>query len=75
MALVKAFRGILPAMQVPYREDLSIDEAELRRFAGWLAAHDGLGGLVTNGHTGEVFALSARGARTGDAYGCRSRKR
>jgi 4-hydroxy-tetrahydrodipicolinate synthase len=60
MALANAFRGILPAMQVPYREDLSIDEAELRRFTVWLAGHDGIGGLVTNGHTGEVFALSAR---------------
>jgi 4-hydroxy-tetrahydrodipicolinate synthase len=46
-------------MQVPYREDLSIDEAELRRLARWLASHNGIGGLVTNGHTGEVFALSA----------------
>jgi 4-hydroxy-tetrahydrodipicolinate synthase len=60
MALVNAFRGILPAMQVPYREDLSIDEVELRRFTGWLAGHEGIGGLVTNGHTGEVFALSPR---------------
>lgn len=51
--------GILPAMQLPYRDDLSIDEEELRRFARWLAGHEGIGGLVTNGHTGEVFALSA----------------
>ena len=43
MALVDAFRGILPAMQVPYREDLSIDEVELRRFAAWLAGHTGVG--------------------------------
>lgn len=57
---VKPFRGILPAMQLPYREDLSIDEAELRRFARWLASHKGIGGLVTNGHTGEVFALSPK---------------
>jgi 4-hydroxy-tetrahydrodipicolinate synthase len=47
-------------MQVPYREDLTIDDAELRRFARWLASHQGIGGLVTNGHTGEVFALSPR---------------
>jgi 4-hydroxy-tetrahydrodipicolinate synthase len=60
MALVDAFRGILPAMQVPYREDYTIDEPELRRFARWLAGHPGIGGLVTNGHTGEVFALSAK---------------
>ncbi len=59
MPLVEPFRGILPAMQLPYTEDLSIDETELRRFARWLASHEGIGGLVTNGHTGEVFALSA----------------
>lgn len=52
--------GILPAMQLPYREDFSIDEAELRRFTRWLGSHPGIGGLVTNGHTGEVFALSAK---------------
>lgn len=60
MPLVKPFTGILPAMQLPYRDDLSIDEAELRRFARWLAGHRGIGGLVTNGHTGEVFALSPK---------------
>ena len=60
MALVDSFRGILPAMQVPFKPDYSIDEAELRRFSDWLAGHKGIGGLVTNGHTGEVFALSPK---------------
>lgn len=59
MARVQPFRGILPAMQVPFRDDLSIDEQELGRFSRWLAGHAGIGGLVTNGHTGEVFALSS----------------
>jgi 4-hydroxy-tetrahydrodipicolinate synthase len=53
------YRGILPAMQLPFEQDLSIDEAELRRQADWLAGHKGIGGIVTNGHTGEVFALTA----------------
>src|SRR5215475_9531304 len=53
------YRGILPAMQLPFEQDLSIDEVELRRFTKWLAGHKGIGGLVTNGHTGEVFALTA----------------
>ena len=53
------YRGILPAMQLPFQPDLSIDETELRRFTNWLAGHNGIGGLVTNGHTGEVFALTA----------------
>jgi 4-hydroxy-tetrahydrodipicolinate synthase len=54
------YRGILPAMQLPFEHDLSIDEVELRRFAKWLAGHKGIGGLVTNGHTGEVFALTPK---------------
>jgi 4-hydroxy-tetrahydrodipicolinate synthase len=54
------YRGILPAMQLPFDPTLAIDEPELRRFASWLAGHKGIGGLVTNGHTGEVFALTAK---------------
>lgn len=54
------YKDILPAMQCPFRDDLSIDEPELRRFTAWLAGHKGIGGLVTNGHTGEVFALTAK---------------
>jgi 4-hydroxy-tetrahydrodipicolinate synthase len=54
------YRGILPAMQCPFTTDLRIDEPELRRLTAWLAGHRGIGGLVTNGHTGEVFALSAK---------------
>jgi 4-hydroxy-tetrahydrodipicolinate synthase len=53
------YRGVLPAMQLPFEQDLRIDEAELRSLSGWLAGHKGIGGLVTNGHTGEVFALTA----------------
>jgi 4-hydroxy-tetrahydrodipicolinate synthase len=59
MAQQWVYRGILPAMQVPLRDDYGIDEPELRRFTGWLAGQRGIGGLVTNGHTGEVFALTA----------------
>lgn len=58
MPLSKPFTGILPAMQVPFTDDERIDEPELRRFAGWLVEHPGIGGLVTNGHTGEIFSLS-----------------
>jgi len=54
------YKGIFPALQIPFNPDLSIDEPELRRFANWLAGHKGIGGLVTNGHTGEVFALTAK---------------
>lgn len=54
------YKGIVPAMQCPFRADYSIDEPELRRFTAWLARHDGISALTTNGHTGEVFALSAK---------------
>ncbi|MCZ7564078.1 MAG: dihydrodipicolinate synthase family protein [Burkholderiales bacterium] len=53
------YKGILPAMQVPFKPDYSIDEGELRRFTARLGATRGITGLVTNGHTGEVFALTA----------------
>jgi hypothetical protein len=55
------YKGIFPAMQVPLRDDFTIDERELRNFTRWLAARQGICGLVTNGHTGEVFALTAKG--------------
>ena len=54
------YRRILPALQLPFDDKLNIDEPELRRFSKWLVSHKGIGGLVTNGHTGEVFALSAK---------------
>ncbi len=53
------YKGIFPAMQCPFRDDLTVDEDELRAFTDWLLGHDGVTGLVPNGHTGEVFALSA----------------
>ena len=54
------YKGIIPAMQVPFKADQSIDEPELRRFTDWLCGFDGIVALTTNGHTGEVFALSAK---------------
>jgi 4-hydroxy-tetrahydrodipicolinate synthase len=60
MARTWDYRGVFPAMQLPFDQELNIDEPELRRYAAWLAGHKGIGGLVTNGHTGEVFALGAR---------------
>jgi 4-hydroxy-tetrahydrodipicolinate synthase len=54
------YKGVFPALQCPFNPDLSIDEQEMRKFAAWLAGIKGIGGLVTNGHTGEVFALTAK---------------
>jgi len=54
------YKGVLPALQCPFNPDLRIDEPEMYKFASWLAGINGIGGLVTNGHTGEVFALTAK---------------
>ena len=54
------YHGIIPAIAVPFNSDDSIDEAELRRFAQWLAKQEGITALMTNGHTGEVFSLTPR---------------
>jgi 4-hydroxy-tetrahydrodipicolinate synthase len=56
--MTAVYKGIFPAMQCPFDDKLNIDEPELRKFTSWLAGHKGIGGLVTNGHTGEVFALT-----------------
>jgi 4-hydroxy-tetrahydrodipicolinate synthase len=60
MPVMTNFHGLIPAMAVPFRPDLSIDEAELRRFAQWLGRQPGVVAMMTNGHTGEVFNLTPR---------------
>jgi len=54
------FKGIIPAIAVPFRTDYSIDDPELRRLAQWLGRQPGITALMTNGHTGEVFSLTPR---------------
>ena len=49
---------IIPALTLPRKVDLSIDEPELRRLAHWLTTFKGIAALMTNGHTGEVFTLT-----------------
>lgn len=58
MSVMTNFKGLIPAMAVPFRADHSIDEVELTRFAQWLARQRGVVGMMTNGHTGEVFSLT-----------------
>lgn len=60
MPMMTDFHGLIPAMAVPFRADLSIDEEELSRFARWLARQPGVVGMMTNGHTGEVFSFTPR---------------
>jgi len=58
MPSIANYRGIIPAISCPFTPDHRIDEAALRKLASWLAGHDGVVAVMTNGHTGEVFSLT-----------------
>jgi len=59
MALkVKNWKTIFPAICIPLNDDYSVNEPELRRYVKWLAGFDEIGGLVCNGHTGEITSLT-----------------
>lgn len=60
MPTIQNYRGIIPAVACPFTSDYRIDEPALRRLASWLADQAGIVALMTNGHTGEVFSLTAR---------------
>ena len=51
-------RGIIPAHLSPFREDYTLDEEELRKHIRTLADIDGVNAIISNGHAGEVEALS-----------------
>src|SRR4051812_45933048 len=52
------YKGVIPALTLPLKPDLTIDEQELRRLSRRLAGMKGIVALMTNGHTGDVFTLS-----------------
>jgi 4-hydroxy-tetrahydrodipicolinate synthase len=52
------FSGIMPANLLPFRADLSIDEAAYRSHLRWLADTPGVTGIVANGHAAEVSSLT-----------------
>lgn len=58
MASISNYRGIIPAISCPFTKDHRIDEPALRRLASWLAEHERVVAVMTNGHTGEVFSLA-----------------
>lgn len=60
MPVMTNFHGLIPAMAAPFRPDLSVDARTLAGFARWLAVQPGVVGMMTNGHTGEVFSLTPR---------------
>lgn len=58
MPSIANYRGIIPAISCPFTADHRIDEPALRKLASWLADHEGVVAVMTNGHTGEVFSLT-----------------
>ncbi len=56
--IITNYRGIIPAISTPFTTGNSIDEPALRKLASWLAGHQGVVAVMTNGHTGEVFSLT-----------------
>jgi 4-hydroxy-tetrahydrodipicolinate synthase len=57
MSPERAFRDVIPALAIPFRDDYKLDADGLARFARWLAGRPGVTALMTNGHTGEVGSL------------------
>ncbi|GAF21168.1 dihydrodipicolinate synthase [Bacillus sp. JCM 19047] len=53
----KKWNGVYPAVLLPFKDDYSIDEAGFRKLVSWVASHDGISGIVVNGHTGEINSL------------------
>lgn len=51
-------QGVIPAVLMPFKSDLSIDEISYKHHVQDLAGVDGVTGLVINGHAAEVHALS-----------------
>jgi 4-hydroxy-tetrahydrodipicolinate synthase len=51
-------RGVIPAVLLPFHEDLSIDEQSYRAHVRELAGIDGLSALTTNAHASEVASCT-----------------
>lgn len=50
--------GVIPAVLLPFREDLSIDEASYRAHLRDVAAVEGVSAITTNAHASEVASCS-----------------
>lgn len=58
MPITEPYRDIIPALFVPFHADERIDWDGLRQHARGFVGLKGIGGLVVNGHAGEVGALT-----------------
>jgi 4-hydroxy-tetrahydrodipicolinate synthase len=50
--------GIIPALPTPFKNNLEIDEHQLRNLIDWIIDIDGVKALLLNGEVGEVSSLS-----------------
>src|SRR5688500_1032457 len=50
--------GVIPAVLLPFHEDLSIDEASYRAHLRDVAAVDGVSAITVNAHASEVASCS-----------------
>ena len=57
------FRGVMPAVTTPFRDDLSVDVELLARHVGWLVAN-GASGIIPLGSLGEGATLDFEEKRT-----------
>jgi 4-hydroxy-tetrahydrodipicolinate synthase len=57
-AAIARLTGIHAATVCPLKPDFSLDEAALASHVAAVAGHDGIEGLLINGHAGENFLLS-----------------
>ena len=57
MKSIDRWENIFPAVCVPLNKDYSINGVEFQSYLKWLTKHDGIDGIVTNGHTGEITSL------------------
>src|SRR5881397_1317615 len=59
MPRFKEFKKVLPAANLPMLPDSGIDEEAYRNHLRWLMTFD-IGGLVINGHAGELESLTPK---------------
>lgn len=53
----KKWIGVYPAVLLPFEDDYSVDEDGFRSLLRWIVGHEGVSGVVVNGHAGEVNLL------------------
>lgn len=58
MAKNTDYGTVFPAISIPLNADYTINEEEYRNYLEWLVSVEGIGGVVTNGHTGEITSLT-----------------